>query len=369
MNKFKKQSIAALAAFGLTFGLVACGDDSSSSANLIEEEYTYAGVVFDGGDYMVQEGELRWIDKDGKISEKNISFYQDSRVVTNGPDVYVLEGLGTDNISKVDPELIDKGAKKAVAWQVSFANANPVDMVFDGEEAWVALQNADSLVKISTKDGKVVKSINTKKFASKGQTSPYVADIELADGKLYVLMQRYAMDAEYNFTYPKGIVAIYDASTGKLETSIELVTKNPTAMSLYNGNLYVASLGEYDGKADDNRGIEKVDLKAEKSKLIISGKKLGAGLYGFVAEDGIAYASVYEGWGSTPLVKIDLEKKTFEKVEGIADAQKTLAIKNGVLYVGDHTYGDEKLYIYKDGELTALDRPKGSQAPYSIALF
>ena len=429
MNKFKKQSIAALAAFGLAFSLVACGDDSSSSvgpngdeeitsssseedvssssqkdkssssakkddsssstkekssssvkddssssveevsSSSEEDETKIVGVVFDGGNYQVQEGELRTIDNKGNVSEKSLSFYQDSRVAVNGDYVYVMEGLGTDNITKVKVESISEGEKKAVVWQVSFANANPVDLAFDGENAWVALQNADSLVKISAKDGKVMKSIKTSDFAAEGQISPYVTDIELADGKLYALMQRYSMDAEWNFTYPRGLVAIYDAETGKLQDTIQLVTDNPSAFTMYKGNLYVASLGKYDDAADDNRGLEKVDLKAKKSELIISGEKFGAGLYSLVAEDGIAYAAVYNGLGSTPLVKIDLEKKTFEKIDGIADAQKTLALKDGVLYVGDHTYGEEKLYVYKNKKLTVVEQPEGAQAPYSISLF
>jgi hypothetical protein len=154
MNKF----IAGLAVAGLTFGLTACGDDSSSSSasGPIVGDAELAGVIFDGGNYQVPEGELRWIDVEGNISEKSLSFYQDSRLATNGNDVFVMEGLGTDNVSMVKPELIEEGAKTAVVWQVKFENSNPVDMAFDGEEAWVALQNADSLVKISTKDGKVV---------------------------------------------------------------------------------------------------------------------------------------------------------------------------------------------------------------------
>ncbi len=156
-----KQSLACIAVASLAFGLSACGDDSSSSSasGPLVGDAELAGVIFDGGDYQVPEGELRWIDVEGNISEKSLSFYQDSRVATNGNDVFVMEGLGTDNISLVKPEFIEEGAKKAVAWQVKFENSNPVDMAFDGEEAWVALQNADSLVKISTKDGKVVKSI------------------------------------------------------------------------------------------------------------------------------------------------------------------------------------------------------------------
>jgi hypothetical protein len=144
-------------------------------------------------------------------------------------------------------------------------------------------------------------------------------------------------------------------------------------MTLFKDNLYVATLGEYNADggtdADEKRGIEKVDLKAKKSELVVSGKKLGAGVYGFTAEDGIAYAAVYKAWGSTPVVEIDLEKKSVTAVKGIADAQGSLALKHGVLYVGDHTYGEEKVYTYVDGKLTALEQPKGALPPYSIALF
>lgn len=369
MNKF----IAGLATAGLAFGLTACGDDSSSSsvAGPSVGDTELAGVVFDGGDYQVPEGELRWIDVDGNISEKSLSFYQDSRVVTNDNKVFVLEGMGTDNVSLVKPELIEEGAKKAVVWQVKFENANPVDMVFDGEEAWVALQNADSLVKISTTDGKVVKSVKTGAFASKGETTPYVTDIELSDGKLYVLMQRYI--SGWPTVYPKGLLAIYDASTGALQDTIQLATKNPQKMAFANGDLYVATLGEYNENygtdADANRGIEKVDIKAKKSKLYISGEKLGAGISAFVADDDVAYVGVYKFYGSTLLAKVDLEEKTVTEVKGLSDIGWCLALKDGVAYVGDRVKGKEAVYSYEDDKLTKLKQPKGAQAPYSIALF
>jgi hypothetical protein len=107
MNKMKKnviasvakQSFAALSIASLVF-LTACGDDSSSSSAPEEVEVSVAGVVF-GSDYTT--GELRWIDKDGEISKKSLSFHQDSKVVTNGADLYVLERKGADNITKIDP--------------------------------------------------------------------------------------------------------------------------------------------------------------------------------------------------------------------------------------------------------------------------
>ena len=188
MKQMKKNIIASIALASVAFGLAACGDDSSSGVSSEEVDVSLAGVVFTS-DYTT--GELRWIDKDGKISDKGLSFHQDSRVITHRADLYVLEGIKADNITLVDPEKLESDGKKAVVWQASMDPfSNPIDLAFDGDEAWVALQAADSLVKISTEDGKVVKSIKTGKFAYKGETSPYVADIEIDDDNLYVLIQR-----------------------------------------------------------------------------------------------------------------------------------------------------------------------------------
>lgn len=371
-----KQSFAAVAVAALAFGLSACGDDSSSSTGPQDDpeqvEVSLTGVVF-GSDY--KTGELRWIDKDGKVSRKGVSFFQDSKVVVNGADLYVMERMGADNISLVDPEKLEAEGEKAVVWQVSLDDgANPVDMEFDGENAWVALQNADSLVKISTVDGKVVKSVKTGKFAYEGETTPYVADIELKGKNLYVLMQRYTMDPEtWATTYPKGLLAIYDASTGDLKDTVQLLMKNPTAMTVVDGAVYVASQGEYNDAlgtdADDKRGIEKVDVEKKSSELVVSGEKLGGGIYAFAAEDGIAYAGIYKAWGDVPVVKIDLAAKKVEKVEGIADAEGFIAVKDGVVLVGDRSFEAEKAYLIKDGEAKALEQPEGALAPYSVALF
>ena len=376
MNKIKKQSLLALAAAGLAFGLMACGDDSSSSSSIAPEEesegVTLTGVVF-GSDY--KTGELRWIDKDEKISEKSLSFHQDSKVIINGSDLYVLERMGADNISRINAAKLESDGEDAVTWQVSLDDgANPVDLAFSGDEAWVALQNADSLIKISTKDGKVSKSIKTGKFAYEGETSPYVADIELNDGKLYVLIQRYTYDAAtYTSTYPLGLLAIYDAKSGDLKDTVQLKAKNPTAMAFFDGALYVASNGEYNLEggtdADENRGIEKVDLEKKTSEIIVTGEKLGGGISAFAAEDGIAYVGIYKAWGNVPLVKVDLAKKEVKTIEGVADAEGSIALVDGVVFVGDRSMGDEKVYKIKDSKASSLKSPKGALPPYSIALF
>lgn len=414
MKQMKNKLIAGAALASLAFGLVACGDDSSSSAlaagddtelssssnddassssvkaesssSVAKEESSSSAeevssssaedvvtaVVF-GSDY--KTGELRWVINGKKLSEKSIAFIQDSKVIANGSDLYVLERMGADNITKLNPKELEEKVEKAVVWQIPLDDgANPTDVAFSGENAWIALQNADSLVRISTKDGKISKSIKTTDFAYEGETSPYVADIELNDGKLYVLMQRYMLDpATWATTYPKGLLAIYDASTGDLKDTVQLLKKNPTAMTFFDGSLYVASQGEYNAAygtdADEERGIEKVNLAEKKSELIVSGKTLGGGIYAFAAEHGIAYAAIYKSYGDVPLAKIDLAAKTASTVEGIADAEGSLAVKGGVVYVGDRSSGAEKVFVVKDGKASAVETVEGALAPYSITLL
>lgn len=374
MNKITKYTTM-LASFGAAFMMQACGDDSSSSSSPApqEEEVSIVGVVF-GSD--ISTGELRWIDKEGEVSKSNLSFYQDSRVFTNGSDLYVLERKGADNIVKIDPNKLESDGKKAVEWQVALDNnSNPVDMAFDGEKAWVALQNADSLVRISTEDGSITKSIKLKKFSYKGENSPYVADIELNDGNLYVLMQRYTMDENFVTTYPKGLLAIYDASKGSLKDTIQLKTKNPSAIAIVNGEVFVATHGEYNAgygtDADDKRGIEKVNVDKKKSELLISGEKLDGGVAFMVAEDDVVYVSINQGYdeksaAKQALKKVDLSAKKVKDIEGFSDMSGSMAIKDGKLYVGDRTASVIRVW---DGEKKKIKQPKGALPPYSIALF
>ena len=425
MNKMKKnviasvakQSFAALSIASLVF-MTACGDDSSSgpsstgdepelssssnddegsssskkkdkssssvgeaSSSSVEESsssseisVSLTGVVF-GSDYST--GELRWIDKDGEISKKSLSFHQDSKVVTNGADLYVLERKGADNITKIDPDKLESEGEKAVVWQVSLDDdANPTDMAFDGDQAWVALQNADSLVKISTKDGKVKKSIKTGKFAYEGEKSPYVADIELDDGSLYVLFQRYTMDENWVTTYPKGLLAIYDASTGDLKDTIQLKSKNPSNVAVIGGNVYVATHGEYNAAsgtdADSKRGIEKVNVSKKKSELLISGEDLGGGIASMVVDGEVVYVSINLGYDENyaaiqALKKVDISAKKVDDVEGFTDMSGSMAIDDGLLYVGDR--GASAVVTWNGKKKNTIKQPKGALPPYNIALF
>ena len=358
-----------LAASSFAFFMQACGDDSSSASLEDDPIETVSTAFVFGSDY--KAGELRWIE-DGKISKSKLDFYQDSKVVSAGKNVFVLERSGADNVNLIDVE------KKDVAWQVSLDDySNPSDVVLANEkEAWVALADAEKFVKISLKDGEVVKSVKTGAFTTKGGSAPNLVDFEVSGDTLFAIFQRYVMDAEtWVTTFPKGLLAMYKLSDGALLDTVQLATKNPMAVKVVKGNVFVATQGEYNADygtdADDKRGIEKVDLAKKKSSLFVSGEKLGGGVSGLAADykAGTLYASVYKSFGDVPVAAINVADGKVSKVDGIADAEGGMIFgADGVLYVGDRSYGAEAVYTYDGSKAAKVESSaKDALPPYSIA--
>lgn len=358
-----------LAASSLAFFMQACGDDSSSSASEEDPIETSSTAFVFGSDY--KAGELRWIE-DGKISKEKLEFYQDSKVISAGKNVFVLERSGADNVNMIDVE------KKSVAWQVSLDDySNPSDIVLaNSKEAWVAMADAEKFVKISLKDGEVLKTVKTGDFTTKGGSAPNLVDFEVSGDTLFAIFQRYVMDAEtWVTTFPKGLLAMYDLNDGSLLDTIQLATKNPMAVKVVKGKVYVATQGEYNADygtdADDKRGIEKISLSKKSSSVFVSGKTLGGGVSGLVADykAGVLYASVYKSYGDVPVVEIDVAEGSSKTVDGIADAEGGMALgADGLLYVGDRSYGAEAVYTYDGSKASKVESAaKDALPPYSIA--
>jgi hypothetical protein len=148
------------------------------------------------------------------------------------------------------------------------------------------------------------------------------------------------------------------------------VTKNPSAVKVVKGNVYVATHGEYNTTswgtdADDNRGIEKVDLKNKKSELWVSGAALGGGaaLFEVNAKTGKGYVAINKYYGSVPIVEVDLASKTVKNIDGVTDATGGFFMDaSGKLYIGDRGFIDWNTYdmgnmnvrIYDGTELTSM---------------
>ena len=134
--------------------------------------YQPAGIVAAGGEVFVyisdfaNAGKLYWIEEDEDegfvISDDNIAFSTDTKIVGVNGGLYVLDRKGKGSIAKVNT------AAKTVAWQMAINAENPYDIVaIDGSTAWVAMYNTAEIRKISLTDGSTVSSIDTKELSAK----------------------------------------------------------------------------------------------------------------------------------------------------------------------------------------------------------
>ncbi len=185
--------------------------------------------------------------------------------------------------------------------------------------------------------------------------TPFAADLEVSGDTLFAVFQRYEVaDDGYSAIFnDPGLLAMYKLSDGTLLDTIPLLTKNPQAVKVVKGNVYVGTQGEYDPvtwgiAADENRGIEKVDLKNKKSELWVSGTQLGGGVYMMDVDpvSGKAVVAVYRAYQDVPAVEVDLTDKSVKKIDGIVDASGSVYFdsKSELFYIGDRGYIDWNTY-------------------------
>ena len=194
--------------------------------------------------------------------------------------------------------------------------------------------------------------------------TPNAADLEVSGDTLFAVFQRYVpVTGGADFKEP-GLLAMYKLSDGTLLDTIPLLTKNPMAVKVVKGNVYVGTQGEYNPvtwgiDADDNRGIEKIDLKNKKSELWVSGAELGGGvnLMEVNAKEGKAYVAVYRAYGDVFVVEVDLASKSVKSVGKEVDATGGLfydANKN-FLYIGDRGVVDWTTFEASDMGVRVYD--------------
>ena len=201
--------------------------------------------------------------------------------------------------------------------------------------------------------------------------TPNAADLEVSGDTLFAIFQRYTPSEDgYSAIFnDNGLLALYKLSDGTLLDTIPLLTKNPMAVKVVKGNVYVATHGEYNSSwgtdADENRGIEKIDLKKKKSELWISGTALGGGvaLFEVNAKTGKGYAAINKFYGTVPVVEVDLASKAVKSVGDVTDATGGLFVDEaGKLYIGDRGFmdwttadmGKMNVRVYDGSKLTAM---------------
>ena len=359
MNR-KILTLLTAASFAMFFS--ACGDDNSSSS-------TGPSITCEDTDDCLDDDE-NLSSSDDEEPASSSSKKDDAKSSSS-----VKEDKGESSSSAKEDKDDDKSSSSTAKEESSSSekteSSSSENVSSSSEEAIDSSSSEEPAESSSSEEVKPVEYANT---------TPNLADLEVSGDTLFAVFQR--QNADYSITH-NGLLAMYKLSDGTLLDTIQLATQNPSAVKVAGGNVYVATAGAYDASynlpADENRGIEKVDLSKKTSSLYISGTKLGGGVQDFVVDkkNKKGYAAIYLAYGSVIVAEIDLASGSVKTVSDIKDASGSLEFdeENSTLYISDRfmdwNTGDMHIgvFAYKNGTLTAVSDAEPDEEirmPYSI---
>ena len=349
-----KKLLSLLASVSFALFMSACGDDSSSSASI---------ECLDNESCLDDE-DLSSDSDDAKSSSSAKSSKNKSSSSVKKDE----KSSSSEKVTSSSSEKKDEKSSSSTKDEKSSSSEKKDEKSSSSEK--VESSSSEAPVSSSSEEPQSSSSVELK--VTYLSTTPNAADLEVSGDTLFAVFQRYTLsDDGYTALFnDNGLLALYKLSDGTLLDTIPLVTKNPSAVKVVKGNVYVATHGEYNTTswgtdADDNRGIEKVDLKNKKSELWVSGAALGGGatLFEVNAKTGKGYVAINKYYGSVPIVEVDLASKTVKNIDGVTDATGGFFMDaSGKLYIGDRGFmdwntgdmGNMNVRIYDGTELTSM---------------
>ena len=367
-----KKILTLLASVSLAFFMSACGDDNSSSVGV---------DCLDNENCLEEPGSSDSDDAESSSSVKGKSSSSSKAKSSSSEKAKSSSSVKDDDkssSSKKDDKSSSSGkedksssSQKDDKSSSSEAKSSSSEKKDDSSSS-VTPQSSSSSASVSSSSEEPESSSSSVelKITYLAET-PNAADLEVSGDTLFAVFQRSYSDGSSLLKYENGLVALFKLSDGTLLDTIPLLTKNPMAVTVVKGNVYVGTQGEYNPEtwgidADDNRGIEKVDLKNKKSELWVSGAQLGGGVYMMDVDkaSGKAYVAVYRAYQDVPAVEVDLATKSVKTIDGIVDASGSIFYdsKANLAYIGDRgsidytTYEMTPMvaYAYNGKKLTAL---------------
>ena len=379
-----KKILTTLAALSFAFYLGACGDDSSSSASiecLDNENCLDDEDLSSASDDAKSSSSVKKDDKSSS-SEKVTSSSSEKKDETSSSSEKKDDksSSSTKDDKSSSSEKKDESSSSEKKDETSSSSekieSSSSETVSSSSEAPVSSSSAEP-ESSSSVEPKVTYLANT----------PFAADLEVSGDTLFAVFQRYEVgDDGYTAIFnDPGLLAMYKLSDGTLLDTITLVTKNPQAVKVVKGNVYVGTQGEYNASwgidADENRGIEKVDLKKKKSELWVSGTLLGGGVYMMDVDpiSGKAVVAVYKAYQNVPAAEVDLNDKSVKRIDGVVDASGGIYYdrKGELFYIGDRGYidwdtyemGPMVAYSYNGLKLSPLYDDEMGYQPAGIAVI
>lgn len=358
-----KKILTTLAALSFAFYLGACGDDNSSSAS------------------------IECLDNENCLDDEDLS--SDSDDAKSSSSVKSSKNKSSSSVKKDEKSSSSEKATSSSS-EKKDEKSSSSEKKDDKSSSSIKDDNSSSSEKKDEKSSsseKVESSSSVEPKVTYLANTPFAADLEVSGDTLFAVFQRYEVGSDgYSAIFnDPGLLAMYKLSDGTLLDTITLVTKNPQAVKVVKGNVYVGTQGEYNASwgidADENRGIEKVDLKKKKSELWVSGTLLGGGVYMMDVDpiSGKAVVAVYKAYQNVPVIEVDLTDKSVKRIDGVVDASGGIYYdrKGELFYIGERGYidwdtyemGPMVAYSYNGLKLSALYDDEMGYQPAGIAVI
>lgn len=280
-------------------------------------------------------------------SGKLLAIHGDNSVASYNGAIYILERLGKDIITRIDgPDI----SAENVVYQTRFAvGANISGISFVSEsKAYVTQYGASDLVVFDPESGTCVRSIFFDLYTHAGETVPNMQAAVVAGDRLFVLCQRLKtfqgdMGPYMDVGDESGLVVVVSTVSDAVVDTIQLERKNPAAMGVIDGFVYVSCTGSWSDATDG--GVERINLSDYSDhELLVSESDFGSNISDMIVLSPTqAYVCVSRNnadWSKfwTELVEFNPERGTVgTKVEAVADAFGGLAFDGTYLYAGDRS--------------------------------
>jgi hypothetical protein len=344
--------MAAGISLALTFTLSCSGDSggdddsNSSSGGALLLNFTSNYV----------NGALRWMNTtDAALASGSLSFNNDSKVITHGGKIFVLE-RPLDNSTFTSNGTLNclsptSGSPTSYGTAELEDGSNPYDIAFIGTTGYIAQYGLNYLQVFDVTTCGLTDTIqlpNVLPGNAVTGSSQNAASIKASGNTLLVVMQRWiqyppdTVDANREAT--NGVLVRINAPAKTLIDTVELNYYNPQSSVLDGNNLYIASA--YDLYSSINgtvSGIEVVNIAASStsSTPLVNGGTLGGGATSMVLGDDVLWTIVYQSWGNATVKSVSFGGAVLNTVPNV-DKATCLAYDNvaNKLFIGNGTVYD-----------------------------
>jgi hypothetical protein len=327
-----KHFIEALVA--LSFLFVGCSENraltapqTSSSKSIIAVTISYTYGAGNVGLYNIS---------DSTGFPNLLQNWTDNDVRTYNDAIFILERYGKDNIIRIDGSII---SPSTVVYEKNIGQSvNIQDIACISSTKAYVTQLASSKVAIidpstGIKSNKTIdlSPFNTYAGTDSADAVPCMSKELYYNGKVYIACQRLKA---YQAADTSKIIVI-NATTDSVVKAINLAYKNPQELSIFNGKLYVGSVGIW---GVNDGGVEEIDLATDSNIGSIADESAFSGDIAsiIVVSDTKGYAAISGSNGITELYAFNPTTKSVRATVSGVDSISWghMAFDGNYVYVG-----------------------------------